>query len=278
QRSVNSFKLRIIKGMSANVITQGTSMVIQFSLIPIFLNFWGIELYGDWILLYSVPAYLSFVDLGFGMTSSTLIAKSLSNRNYNEALKIFQSTLFVTCLVGTILMLICLLTSHLLNLGSLLGIYSFSTNEVSWTFFLLVAYVVIGQQLGIFIGVYNYNNKFHFIANVNSGARLMEFFGVALTVIFTKSILIVSLVMLIIKIFHLAYVVLDSTRLSPWMKISFMDRDIKYIKSQLMPSLSLLLYPISFAILTQGVSILIGTTLGNANLVLFNTVRTFINS
>lgn len=275
---VGELQKRVYKGISANIITQLTSLVIQFMSIPVFLHFWGVELYGQWILLYSVPAYLSFADMGFGTTSSTLIAKSLSRQDYKDALRIFQSTLFLTGSVGLLLVLLSVAAVQVVSVKSLLNIHSFSSAEVTATIIVLTLYVVINQQQGILNGIYNYNNRFHFIANINSAARLLEFVFVVIAVVSTKSVFYVSLSMLLTKIVQVLFVVNNSIKLSPWIKLGIAHRDHQFIKSQWRPSLSLLLYPVSFAILNQGVSVLIGRSLGNPALVLFNTVRTLVNS
>ena len=212
------------------------------------------------------------------MTSSTLIAKSLSRNDYNEALKIFQSTLFISLSVGFVLFLVSIVLIQIISVPSFFKIASFTPIEVNWTIIILIIYVVLSQQQGIFNGVYNYNGKFHFIANVNSASRLIEFVASIIIVIYTKSILCLSIMMLLIKIAHLLFVITDSIKLSPWMKIGINHRDYHFITLQLKPSLSLLLYPISFAILNQGISILIGRSLGSPSLVLFNTLRTLVGS
>jgi hypothetical protein len=44
---------------------------VQILLVPILLHGWGIERYGVWLLLSSIPTYLTFSDFGF-----TFIAKN----------------------------------------------------------------------------------------------------------------------------------------------------------------------------------------------------------
>lgn len=266
------------KGLSANIITQATSLLIQGLTIPVFLHFWGVDLYAQWILLYAVPAYFSFVDMGFGLTSSTVLAKALAKNDVAEALRIFQSTLFVTVSVGLALVVLGAVLLPLVPVRSLLRIHNFSDAEVNASIILLILYVVANQQQGIFNGIYNYNGQFHFIANMNSVFRLAEFVLIAATVVCVQSAAVLSAVMLLGKLLQTLWVVRHSKQVSPWMKIGFQHKDYAYIKAQLQPSLSLLLYPVSFAILNQGISILIGRSLGNLSLVLFNTLRTLVGS
>jgi len=56
---------RILKGVYANVYGQAVTAVIQLAGVPILLHLWGTRLYGEWLIVFANPAYLSMTDLGF---------------------------------------------------------------------------------------------------------------------------------------------------------------------------------------------------------------------
>ena len=55
---------RLIQGMGANFLGQIINMASRVLLVPLFLTAWGVEVYGEWLILTSIGAYLFLTDLG----------------------------------------------------------------------------------------------------------------------------------------------------------------------------------------------------------------------
>ena len=78
-----SLKNRIIKGISANLVSQVINAAIQLVSLPIFLKYWGADLYGEWLILSSIPIYLSMSDIGFGVAAANeMTMKIAQNKNH----------------------------------------------------------------------------------------------------------------------------------------------------------------------------------------------------
>ena len=54
----------LLKNVAANSITMGLMTLFQLLSVPIFLKFWGVELYGEWITLNTLTAYFQMTDVG----------------------------------------------------------------------------------------------------------------------------------------------------------------------------------------------------------------------
>ena len=55
---------RLIQGIGANFLAQIINLASRVLLVPLFLTAWGVKVYGEWLLLSSMVAYLSLTDLG----------------------------------------------------------------------------------------------------------------------------------------------------------------------------------------------------------------------
>jgi hypothetical protein len=60
---------RIKHGFGANVYGQMVIVIIQLAGVPILLSAWGTQVYGEWLILASIPTYLSMADLGFSQSA-----------------------------------------------------------------------------------------------------------------------------------------------------------------------------------------------------------------
>src|SRR5271168_906881 len=94
-------KRRLMLGFLTNWIGKLSSTVIQFVQIPVFLHFWSVPLYGEWMIVNSIPAYLSFSNIGFGSVASNEMTMLSSAGDLKGALRVFQSCWWlIACLCG----------------------------------------------------------------------------------------------------------------------------------------------------------------------------------
>ena len=82
---------RLVRAFAAQGFAQVTNLVIQFGQVPLFLNFWGTSLYGQWLILSTLPSYFSLSDLGFASAAGTEMNLRVSRGDREGALKVFQS-------------------------------------------------------------------------------------------------------------------------------------------------------------------------------------------
>jgi hypothetical protein len=57
---------RLLRGLGANAYGQFVTVIVQLVGVPILLHAWGAQLYGEWLILFAIPAYLAMTDLSHG--------------------------------------------------------------------------------------------------------------------------------------------------------------------------------------------------------------------
>lgn len=95
--------IRIKRNFTANSIGFLINMFLTLILVPVFLNNWGSEFYGEWLLLTSIVSYLSLSDLGFNTVTSNQFGiayssgdiKMCQNLIYNNLIVIGVLTIFI---------------------------------------------------------------------------------------------------------------------------------------------------------------------------------------
>ena len=55
---------RLFRGIGANFLGQIINIASRIVLVPLFLLAWGADIYGEWLLLSSMVAYLSLTEMG----------------------------------------------------------------------------------------------------------------------------------------------------------------------------------------------------------------------
>lgn len=84
--------LRCIRnGFGANLYSQIVTVIVQLVGVPILLYSWGAQLYGEWLILSAIPAYLSMSDLGFSQSAGNDMTARVARNDRDGALSVFQS-------------------------------------------------------------------------------------------------------------------------------------------------------------------------------------------
>ena len=81
--------------------------MIQLVQVPVFLHFWSVPLYGEWMIVTSIPAYLSFSNIGFGNVAGNEMTMLVAAEDREGALRVFESCWWLIAIVcgATILLL-----------------------------------------------------------------------------------------------------------------------------------------------------------------------------
>ena len=60
----NLYNSTISKNLIANIFGVGIQLINQVILIPLYLIYWPIDLYSDWIVITALSAFFSMSDMG----------------------------------------------------------------------------------------------------------------------------------------------------------------------------------------------------------------------
>jgi O-antigen/teichoic acid export membrane protein len=100
---------RITANFGAALSGKVVIAIQQLLLVPIFLNKWGADYYGAWLVLTAIPSMLSLSNLGFGTASSTKIVLMLGRKDDETANSFLLASVITLCAIYTILGIVILL-------------------------------------------------------------------------------------------------------------------------------------------------------------------------
>src|ERR1700677_3369161 len=130
-------KKRLLWSLLSNWVSRLSSTLIQLIQLPVFLHFWSVPLYGDWLIVTGIPTYLSFSTTGFGSVAGNEMTMMVARDDRAAALRVFQSCwwLIATLCAGIVLLLSGAL--YYVPAARLLGIASISESDTKWIIFYL---------------------------------------------------------------------------------------------------------------------------------------------
>src|SRR2546426_46998 len=114
----NSIVHRLLKGFGASLYGQAVVIVIQLAGVPILLRHWQTQLYGEWLILFAIPSYLSMTDLGFSQSAGNDMTARVARGDRVGALGLFQSLLALVFFLAVVGLLLVAAAVMLLPLGN----------------------------------------------------------------------------------------------------------------------------------------------------------------
>jgi len=272
--SQNKLKQRIFKGLMSGAFGQAVTIGIQLLSIPLLLHYWGIELYGEWLILSAIPTYLSLSNIGLPATAGNAIAMLDENTDQEKRLEIYQSTWFMVTGFSLIMLFIFIAAIYLFNVYELTNIKTMAKETFFIAISLLLFHVILCFQSGILKIAYRAIKRNPFGDFLNYLTRMFEWIGASILVFYGQGIIEVALCFVIVRvlsnIIQWGILKINKNKLSIGVKYY----KFSAVKSLLKPSVAAMSFPLGLALVLQGMIILIGHFLSPASVVVFNVYRT----
>jgi O-antigen/teichoic acid export membrane protein len=265
---------RLLKGLGANAFGQFLTVVIQIVSVPLFIRMWGVDLYGEWLILMSIPTYLALSDFGFGSAAANEMTMRVAQGDRAGALSIFQSTWLLISLIGLIILLISLPLIWVVPIAGWLNLSHISSLQTAEIILLMTLKILISQQAIFSVAGFQCEGYYAQGILYLNFMRLFEFSALSLVVYCGGTPVIAALANLCAVGLGSLGMGLALSKLSPWMVYGYRHATFSQVKQLALPAIAFMGFPAANALSNQGITLVIGTFLGPAAVVLFSTQRT----
>ncbi|MCK9462253.1 MAG: hypothetical protein M0R80_21715 [Proteobacteria bacterium] len=272
-----SIRSRILKVGAAKSLEMMIVTLVRFVSVPLFLHAWSTEMYGEWLILYSLLAYFSLGNLGFAQAAANEMTMFVAREERDKALSTYQTTAVAIGLISVVLVGLASVVAWVLPLEGWMGLSRITGNELRLVVLVFVAYVVIGFLMGLFMAGYRCEGRYH-RGIVYSNAALLADFGALVAVLLSgEGPFVAALAMLAVRVAAALTMMVDLRVVVPWLKLGARHANRTELKRILSPSLSFVAMPAGQTVINQGVVIGIGVIIGPVAVVLFSSLRTLTN-
>jgi O-antigen/teichoic acid export membrane protein len=264
---------RLAGGSAANFLAKALVLLVQLATIPLLTEVWGVEGYGTWLILITIPTFIALSDLGFGSAAGIELTKAVARGHLIAADNTFQS-------VWTLLTLISILVA-ILSIGAVVWI-ALSTQSLSTAFpnssvataaLVVVVFAVVGVQTSVLQIVYQATNRYAVgILIVGLGAP-MEAIALLTSAALGAGLVWASVAMLTARILNAAWLYIYIRRREPWFRLGWHNVRRDTIRDLVAPSLATLSLTAASAVVLQGVVLALGWAAGAAAVAVFSAVR-----
>lgn len=265
---------RIFSGFIANGYSQGVTIFSQLILVPFFISNWGIQLYGDWLILIALPMYIALSDMGFSSAAASQMCMLAGKNRDKEAMTTFVSAWYLSILLATVLSVFLFLAFLILQVT---GIYKFTvitSGTARAGFSLYVIYVFLTVLCTSMAAVYKYAQRYSLNIYINNTTRLLESVSTVIFLLLKQDLIAVIIGMIVIRFIGLCILALVAKKFVPFFNLGLTYFSIKKIKDLTPSSLHFSLFWTSINLFPQAFLISLGNTFSSQVVVGYTMVKT----
>jgi len=271
---MKNLRSRLLKGLGANAFGQLASIVIQVISVPVFLQAWGVELYGEWLILSTVPAYFAMSDVGFANVAANEMTMLVAKGERDKALEIFQSTwLFISFTCCSIFGVLLLSVGNL-PLEHWLNLHHQTRQTVSVIFLLFTLHILVKLQSGLLEAGFRCDGNYALGVFSTNIVRLFENLAILAAVLAGGSFIEAALVFVGFRGVGFVLMRLKLRQLSPWIRYGVGRAKLTTIKRLVNPAMAFMGFPLGYALINQGLYTVVAVALNPAAVVVFSALRT----
>ena len=275
---IKLLKTNIFKNITSLSFNQGIQVLIQILFVPIYLTFWDLNTYSEWILISTIPALLSISQLGLTSYGSNLIVILTKQNKLNKANFTLQNIIYFTSLFVLIVASIILILNFFLNFQKTFNITSLDQTEFFFTLLFILGKYLILSNATFLCGLYRINHKFHISIYIKTFFVVTEIMLIGLVLILGGEILEVSFISFLNYLISLFFICILVKKEFKWLKIiNFKNINLLFIKKIFYPSISFMTGGVNKGLIAQGTIIFLNYFSNDILIVFYNSLRLIIN-
>lgn len=267
-------RARLAKGLGAQGFGQGVNILIQLLTVPLLLGAWGVDLYGEWLILAAIPVYLSASDTGFATAATHDMTIAVGCGDRARMLESFQSVWLLLIAVAVLILALVALLAFALPVGRWLNLAHMTGDAPAWVLVLLAGQVLVTFQTGLVYSGYHCVGAYGLGQSLMSLTRLIEFAALAVAIVAGGGPVAAAAGLLAGRCVGTLAMWLFLARVNPELRPGWRHARPATVRRLLAPAWASMGFALGNALNIQGFVIVIGTVIGPAATVVFATLRT----
>jgi O-antigen/teichoic acid export membrane protein len=223
---------RLSEGWAANLLQMALGVAQQVALVPIFLHYWSHDVLAAWLAIYAAGNLVTVVDAGlhsrainrFLAFKSSVDSDRRSARFYAELRRIYLGLAVALTLV-TLIVVLLLPPSRMLGFGSIA--------QFDVAFGTMIVGTLLALPVNVTAALYRARGLYGRAVRVANLGTLAALLGQIAAVVFTQSLLYVTIVFVAAQVLAAGYLrIVDAPRLFPFLRGVRATRSAGWIAGQ----------------------------------------------
>jgi O-antigen/teichoic acid export membrane protein len=265
---------RLAFGIASMAYGKSVTALIQLAMVPVLATTWGVELFGQWLLLSTIPAFLVASDFGFGTAAGNRLIGEIADNRQSEALTTFQSALLMIASCAAVVAVVGLAIAAVIpdSFLALPGVLDGSA--VRKIVIVLTVYGLVGMLGILFIAAMRSHGAFARSTTFEATVQLAEGLAVIGVALAGEGPLQAALALLAVRSCGLMGHVALALHHAPWLKLGFGTASRERTRELFRPAIAAMMLPLASAGYLQGTALAVGAAAGAAAVPIYTSLRT----
>lgn len=276
---VSAMRGRVLRAIGAEGIGQLLNISIRLLLVPLYLWAWGVEVYGEWLILTALAGLFGLADLGGQLYFINRMTEAWTKRQLDEFQNVFSTGMFFLIISSSILLILAAFALSIPGIPVWLGIKSTDSEVVYWVMLVMCFRMLASLPLGLLLGVFRATGAQATSVMYGNLMLLFQLISASAVLILEGGMVLMALTEVIGLFLVSMLVVFDLRRRLPTeMRLVCMHRpQMNILRLAWGPSLHFLAIQLAMATLIQGSVIVVAKVMGPSEVAIFSTMRTVTN-
>lgn len=244
--------------------------------VPIFLAALGVEEYGRWLVMTSLPSLLTLANLGFGSVAANDMSMAIAADKQESAREVFSTSLALILLIGIVGVILVLIGTPFVPWERIVGVAASRHMELLRAAVLLAISVFASFPCEVYGGRLRSGRQAHVAIALASVRPWLELLAIVVVLQFSARFDYLSCAILAAAILNLILFQSVSWRAMPSITFSFACVRPRQFRRLFKKGIAFQALALGNAFLNQGNLLVVQSVLGPAAVALFGTARTLV--
>jgi O-antigen/teichoic acid export membrane protein len=272
----NDLNRRFLLNAAAYGYGPVVTLVVQLVQIPLFLNFWGVQKYGEWLVLTGIPLMFVLADAGVAQASASKCIMEMGRRSFEDARNTLKTARAYVTLVALLVVVVGVLLAVFVDWAALLKLDTVPSASAKVVMLLIACYVAFNLQGGYLGAWLRASDQTPVHAFIEGSTRVFDLCAVALALFAGGGFITVAVALLLSAVVCRLTHSLVARRLSSHQLRSPGKATLGQLRAILKPSAGFIGITLTQTLTVQGGIQILNQISTQQTVVLFNTVRVLV--
>lgn len=248
---------------------------LQILLVPIFIKFWGIDLYADWITITAFTSFFSMSDIGLNTVTMNAYSIAYHKGEADKCEALVANNAILIASIFSITLLVILIISPFISYTRIFNLKEINNVTVAVILSCMILKIGITMYAAVYCSILRAKSCAYIGFIAGNTTRLTEgiilMVGIVIGVPINLLVVLYTVPAFVLLIFYKIY----TKRFE--FNVKFRSANRRLFKQILIPSISFMTFPLGYAIILQGFTLLVNSKFGSLGVVQYNTTRTLCN-
>ena len=264
---------RLLKGLAGHAFNQPLGIFIQLVSLPLLLGAWGVQLYGEWLILMAVPAYLVRSDIGFTTAAYNEMTMQAARGDRAGVLATFQTTWLIVSVSSLAAAVLVVAGVRYAPVGAWFQFSVLDPMVVAWVMAALALRVVFDVQTELLNGGFACAGAYGRGSFMLGLVRLVEFVLLVAAVVAGLGPIGAASGLALGRLVGVIMMAAGLRRVSGWLRHGVGAADRRTAGRLLRPGLGFCGMTLANLAKIQGMVLVVGAVLGPVAVVVYGTLR-----